>query len=1558
MKNYEKLNVEGFVFDFESFIPNEKNPFPNNRIEDFLVTGPFVLFTQGAFETEHMYERDKILYEDYLLSSGGEKNITPVLGEKVKNDYYGKEFYTWECGYKKWNSIRFDKDDEACDEALYATPQRNAVYYLGVYIDCKQDYKAVICYENSGSSLFLNGEMIDFQPYGTVKGLWGLGYQCLARFKKGRNLLLFKLRPGYIADTLDISLSNCSVFPVIAEDDGIYLSSPSVTLAYSGKADNPLQLFPAFVYSEKDKDKVILSYLGREETLENMKKGEIRPVRLRIDADGSVKCCDITLGNETKKFYFPTTEYDGFKGTERVFSDFHFDTTYHQEQRTYALGAFHITKSIVERLISNPDFKATLSEIDYLHPYYSLYPHHREEIKKDFKTGRAEADCFYNQPNDLTSSGEAFVRNLVYGQLYHRDVLGRISSAYVPGDVFGHFSQMSQVCKKGGCNYIRWGKMMLGMDSLSHHMSPDGTTLIHDKCIGRKDAGRFNIPVCDASSDALDYIYSIPREGDTTWMKDTLNNLTFSVFSETGNDVNDAVKKGEAVNIDVTSRDLTQHHSGVLLTRTDFKEANRLCENLLSVAEKFAAVAFMYGAKYPEKALDKAWRQLLCAMHHDSVTGTNNEISFVDLMIEYRECAVLAADICEKAARFISSGVKTDKREECIFVFNSLPHKRKGVCEFTLPENFKGKYAVLTDTKGKEYPVFIKGNKGEFYSGNIPAMGYAMYRISEKETDTVLFDNDNTIENSRYRITVDGNRGGGIVSLYDKKLKREMADPSLHPLNTVNVLHEIHDRMETQHEIYTDGKKQFSDEYSAEVKSEKCGTFQKLTVRTKLDMTACVIQEITLYHGSDKIDFKTVIEDYNSEDDLFSVTFPMNINGSSVIFDDRFAPHVSTRSKKYMSFQTHQYASFSGCRILPANRWFGIGPTVTVELNKRSGFNIGMTAVIRPNDLTLCGEKLLTALTKKGIPVTPFPDTEQHGGTKIIRFDEDIYSTDTRFILSTEKEKNEYTEKMIANLSRKNRERADSKIGKKGYAIIFRTNSDNEYKKAVDEVFIIAKNKDELTKVIEETEKILSTEEKISFTDVILLSEKSVPDNFGAVIINNGTISSSVEGKSTLNMMLFHTASFYGNMGKVTGGKEMVPEKKTHIFTYQLYIHGGSFREGSVYGKADEFNEKLFAVSDTADGENMFLPEEKGFLSVDGGFNLTAFKAGGYPLAKLQNVDGDFSSRGLVIRGFESSSKEENIKIKTGFEIECAEKCDLLEENCEALKSSKNRIDLTVNSHSIETVKLKAKCREKIGDAIIGAEKEDAEPTFIRSWEHDMGSVPMGYLSLAVTLDRKIEKISDTEIIIPVNIVNNMTDSENSVSIRLESDNGISIDKKEIKSVLKAEESEVIPLRVTLENPDIKGQIRLFFENDGQKFFDIFEFGCFEPEVKLKIEENKIRCICTNKTNKVLMGSLHLAVPFELWGDEVQNDVSFGKVCHRPRSVVLKPNETKEFIFDYSLSDTDYFKAFWASAKLCVNGRIYFGFDEIHGPRHNVWAHEFWKEIVSDNGSIKKILNM
>ena len=177
--------------------------------------------------------------------------------------------------------------------------------------------------------------------------------------------------------------------------------------------------------------------------------------------------------------------------------------------------------------------------------------------------------------------------------------------------------------------------------------------------------------------------------------------------------------------------------------------------------------------------------------------------------------------------------------------------------------------------------------------------------------------------------------------------------------------------METQHEFYTTGHKLFSDEFIADVSSEKTSLYDKLIVTVRLDVVARVRQEITLYKNSKKIDCKTIVEDYIDNDDMFTVTFPAALKGVKPVYEDRFAPHVTAKSVKKLSFQTHQFFMYSRCQVAPSVNWFDLVPPSSnsqTPQQTQGQPNIGMTALSdRGKDLTSLQTNCKT-LSKEAIP--------------------------------------------------------------------------------------------------------------------------------------------------------------------------------------------------------------------------------------------------------------------------------------------------------------------------------------------------------------------------------------------------------------------------------------------------------------------------------------------------------------------------------------------------------------------------------------------------------------
>ena len=303
------------------------------------MTGPFVARTEGAFETEYLYEREKILQIDYLAADGGEADAAPYLGLRGHNEYLGCESPVWTKGIRKWNMLRFDPDDgdSACDEALYMTEQRNCVFYAAVYVRCAGISAPSSAMKTPAPAAPERPTGFSDTPYGRVKGVPTMGNLVPVTFEDGLNLLLFKLRPGYICDTVDLSMTNCSIYPVAAQSGALCLTYPARTAVFVNRGSQPKQIFPCFAaaFADLADGRVeIGSADGGVQTvaLGAMRAGECRLVRAEIDAIAgetpAVPVAVTAAGSARGEGCFPVRPKRAqplHTGTELAMTSFHFD---------------------------------------------------------------------------------------------------------------------------------------------------------------------------------------------------------------------------------------------------------------------------------------------------------------------------------------------------------------------------------------------------------------------------------------------------------------------------------------------------------------------------------------------------------------------------------------------------------------------------------------------------------------------------------------------------------------------------------------------------------------------------------------------------------------------------------------------------------------------------------------------------------------------------------------------------------------------------------------------------------------------------------------------------------------------------------------------------------------------------------------------------------------------------------------------------------------------------------------------------------------------------------
>lgn len=1539
MRQYKESDFHGdiFVTDYNVLEASAQKGDPSVfRIEDFLVIGPYVMKTGDTFEAEHLYDREKILHMDYLSLDGGERDIVPYLGLRGSNPVLGPQTLHWARGLKKWGMLRFDPDDgdAACDDALYLTKQRNCIFYAATYVRTERACRAVIVYENSGCQLFLNGELIRETPFGRIKGLPTMGEAVPAVFQKGLNLLLFKLRPGYICDTVDLSMTNCSIYPECFGNEALSVSEPTRTLLF----DNGRQIFPFFVSAYADSQPCTLQIADRVFELPAMRQGESRLLRAKIPL--SVCTAECTLPGASGRFFVRHDTPSTFQGEEHLMSSFHFDTTYHQEQRIYAMGAMYLTRELLRCMRENPDFTAVMSEVDYLHPYMTLYPEDRAFLRECFRKGRVEADSLYNQPSELTSTEEGLTRNFVYGQLYHRDVLGALCKIYSPGDVFGHFNQISQLCLRSECSGISWWKHILGLPPVFRHLSPDGTALVHKRGgISREIAVKQHFAVCDGSSSPLPTVPHFPFEADTSWMKEVhAKYSTPSVQHE-------ALTSGKDAVIPLTSRDISLYHAGTSLTRTDLKEANRLCEELLVAAEKLCVMAGLCGAKYPERAFDKAWRQVLCGQHHDSVTGTNNEISFADLMIQYREAAEIAAGLAKNAARHLSAHIaRGDGRT--VVLFNTQAFDRTDPAVITLDAPADLSVCRLLDASGGEVPFEVISDTALRCIAKVPSMGFSALTLCTgiPAAAEAAASEETVIENDFLRVRVDPSRGGGIVSLFDKKAGREVINAQDSPANRLVALKETHNRMEPQHEFYTTGHQLTTEHASAQVSRKITPISETLTIRTELGNVARITQTLTLFKGSRRLECTTRVDDYRDEDDLLCVTFPTSMKGVKPVFDDRYGPQVRDESHYSMTFRTHQYAMASQCRVYPANRWMDYGPTVTLHLfdsGYEGSLNIGMSQIIRPDALSAQADALLTALTLKAIPVTPFPDGEQDPLTsQIIHFHEDL-GADTRFVLHTPEHPNAYAAKLLADV--------DRPFGG-GCTLWYRIDSNNLWQKPVDVLILCAESDDALTAWVQNFAERLANSSSLCLD--ARLCEVPHADDYGLAILNIGNIACSVEHGGLLNLMLFHTAEFYGNIGNTHSG-HFVPEQKSHLFSYALYPHARSYREAEVNREALAYSDPIRGL-EAAPANSIIFPSSHSFLQTNGSCVITAMKAGGNPSASLRDPDISLGERGITIRFYEPYGKPAKAVLRPGFAFSEAAETNILEEKPVKIALDGNALSLETGAHSIHTLHLTlsgACCETKK----IGPEHEFVQPYALRTWEHDLGTMPMGYLDVACTIDRHPRFIDGTHVEIRVHLVNNRTDRDASGCAELILPHGWDADCRSFPYTLAAGAAQMRTVRVTM--TEKCGVLYLLDTQNGQTLEDSLEIGSFDTDFSLTYANGKLSARIENLSGSPLHGMLGLASPIESWGSLFgSSHIALSESVPLYTPVKLAPHEIVVLHFD---APSDPEQVQWWIGKLMINGNISFsGTNNRCKHPHVLWAHEFIHDINKAGGSIRDLLTM
>lgn len=556
------------------------------------------------------------------------------------------------------------------------------------------------------------------------------------------------------------------------------------------------------------------------------------------------------------------------------------------------------------------------------------YPEVFERIQEKVKEGRWEViGGMWVEPDCNLTDGESFIRQILYGKRYFKEKFGvDVKIGWNP-DSFGYNWNMPQFFKKSGIDSfvtqkISWNDTNIFPYFLFWWEAPDGSRILSyfppTGYVGRLSAESMvnGLKQFEKNTGKRDIfiLYGLGNHGGGP-NREMLNrargyekqNIFPEIKHSSFSQYLKQMKKTDLESLPVWEDELyLEYHRGTYTTQAETKKFNRKSEVLLSNAEKISALAFLFGKDYHQQNLKKAWEKVLMNQFHDILPGSSINPVYKDAKESYLEVKKLAKKELIEGLKYIAPKIDTSggKKGIPLLVFNSLSWVRDGVVKAKLPTEFQGEAKVLSDS-GEEIPsqVFTsqEGNVLCFIAKKVPSLGYRIYKIQKGKVKTFsssLKTGDSTLENRYFRIAIHP-QTGNIISIFDKKEKREVLAPSAKG-NELQLMEDIPERWDAWNIGYT-GRHWKLDKaesiklakkgpvmVSFKVEKSYLGLSKAKRAPTPDFPSSFFTQEIILYKDIPRIDIE-MKADWWEDHVLLKVAFQVDVKNDKATYEIPFA---------------------------------------------------------------------------------------------------------------------------------------------------------------------------------------------------------------------------------------------------------------------------------------------------------------------------------------------------------------------------------------------------------------------------------------------------------------------------------------------------------------------------------------------------------------------------------------------------------------------------------------------------------------------------------------------
>ncbi|WP_026507649.1 alpha-mannosidase [Butyrivibrio sp. MC2013] len=554
------------------------------------------------------------------------------------------------------------------------------------------------------------------------------------------------------------------------------------------------------------------------------------------------------------------------------------------------------------------------------------YPDLYDRIVAQVKKGQWIAEgAMWVEPDTNMASGEALVRQLLYGKAYYKKVFGVDSVVLWLPDTFGYTGALPQILKSCGVKYLVTQKIYWtynGGEQFPYHYfnweGVDGTSI------------QAFLPTS--------YTYNtIPSELMRTWnnraQTEDLDSflIPYGYGDGGGGPVRDMIeycKRQEdlegAVRVRMTDPvtmfdDLDAQggpvntysgelyfscHRGTYTSQAREKYFNRKSEILMQMAESVNAIAAFTGAKaYPQADMEELWKIVLFHQFHDILPGSG-------IAEIYRDAAIEFEKFFDKANALRAEGLSdlTDGSEG-ISVFNSLSFARKSLIK--LPDSYKG--AAYTD--GSKV-MTAELEDGRYALVDLPACGMVSILPADEsviENGVYLREENGSYVLGNSKLEARISDKGEVSSFVLKASGREFVKGTLNRFRIYKDVPRVFDAWDIDENYLNQEMEGARDVAVKELLVSPLRSALKISFKIG---NSTVDQTISLTAEADRLEFDTIV-DWNELHRLLKVDFSADVyaenakNEMQFGFVERPTKRSTQHEKDRFEVCNHRYTALS-----------------------------------------------------------------------------------------------------------------------------------------------------------------------------------------------------------------------------------------------------------------------------------------------------------------------------------------------------------------------------------------------------------------------------------------------------------------------------------------------------------------------------------------------------------------------------------------------------------------------------------------------------------------------